>query len=99
MAAVELMDAEEKEKEAEVVKASPPLGKLVLEIDMTGMTISDMQAIDRMGAPDPGAFASAVDVMAKFVTNMDIRQRPLRELKAIAKTIMAQIKEEANPGN
>ena len=67
----------------------------VLDIDLTDISIEDMQIIDRMGAPESGTFAAAVDVMAKFVTNIDIRKRPLRELRAITRAVMAQIKEES----
>ncbi len=98
MASVELVE-EETIVEATPVPAPQPSGKLVLEIDVTDVTIADMQALDRMGAPEAGAFANAIDVMARMVTNIDIRKRHLRELRAIAKAIMAQIKEETNPGN
>ena len=97
MASVEL--TEEVETVVEAAPPPPPSGKLILEIDVTDVTIADMQALDRMAAPEAGAFATAVDVMARMVTNIDIRKRPLRELKAISKAIMAQIKEETNPGN
>ena len=98
MASVELTE-EETVVEAAPAPVPQPSGKLILEIDVTDITIADMQAIDRMGAPEAGAFAAAVDVMARMVTNIDIRKRHLRELKAISKAIMAQIKEETNPGN
>lgn len=99
MPSVELVEEVETIVEAAPVPAPPPSGKLILEIDVADVKIEDMQAIDRMGAPEAGAFANAVDVMARMVTNIDIRKRHLKELKAISKAIMAQIKEETNPGN
>lgn len=96
MASVEL-GMDEKEADQSLLAPAPltPSGKLVLDIDLTDISIEDMQIMDKMGAPESGTFAAAVDVMAKFVTNIDIRKRPLRELRAITKAVMAQIKEES----
>lgn len=89
MATVELAGAEEKS-----APTPAPQGKLTLEIDVSTASIADMQAIDRMGSPVSGAFADAVDVMARFVTNMDIRTRPRHELKAIAEAIMGAFRDD-----
>jgi hypothetical protein len=94
MANVEVVEEEE-----DVVVAAPVQqpGKLVLDIDVSKATIADMQAIDRMGSPIHGAFADAVDVLAKFVKNIDIRTRPRRELKVIAEAVLKQFKDEQGP--
>ncbi len=83
------------EEVVEVKAPQPATNKLVLDIDISDATIGDMQAIDRLASGEPGAFAAGIDVMAKFVTNLDIRTRPRKEFQPIAKAIMAQFKEES----
>lgn len=87
---------DEEEKTVEVAPAPAPASpKLVLEIDVSDATIGDMQAIDRIASNEPGAFAAGVDVLAGFVTNIDIRTRPRREFQPIAKAVMAQFRGDA----
>lgn len=92
------MPAVELKEEAEIEVAptpQPASNKLVLDIDVSAATISDMQAIDRIVSGEPGAFAAGVDTLARFVTNLDIRQRPRKEFRAIARAVMDQFKEES----
>lgn len=92
MPAVELKD----DAEVEVTPTpQPTTNKLVLDIDVSDATIADMQAIDRIVSGEPGNFAAGVDALARFVKNIDIRTRPRKEFKAIAKAVMDQFREDA----
>jgi hypothetical protein len=67
-------------------------------IDVSKLSVKDMGRIDKAATGEPGAFADALDALAK-ATSIDLDDIPLTDMKVLFESVIDGISASINPEN